>query len=165
MLRQESTPTTAGTDNTSTSFVKRILFKGNKAKFLPPKKHDSKHSSNQSSQATTRTVIHNGMIDNESGLSLGQREALIESGTDERGRERRKHWFWTMTVLSAIFPFFIGIPIMMGKMDNFLSWYAGGGVRCLTITQRNIIRNIFLFQCCLYTLAVSCIVAVFVKRG
>lgn len=105
------------------------------------------------------------MIDNESGLSLDQMEARREAGVDERGRERREHWFRMMATLSVIVPFFVGLLIMLGKLDNCLAWYAGGGVRCLTIKQRNRIRNVFLFQCCIYTLVVSCVVAVYVKKG
>ncbi|KAI0839118.1 hypothetical protein F5Y06DRAFT_303278 [Hypoxylon sp. FL0890] len=109
------------------------------------------------------TVIRHPVV-NQSGLSLAAMEELVEPGIPEAAHKRRRQWFAFMATLGILFPF-IAVAVIAGKLNASLEWYTKGEIHCLTIRQRNFIRNVFLFQCCLYTIVVSCIIAVFTKTS
>ncbi|KAI1414945.1 hypothetical protein F5Y13DRAFT_196933 [Hypoxylon sp. FL1857] len=149
----------ASTAVTATPAEKKRFFGQFKSRLFTSKNRGRRNISD----ITDTTVIHHPAV-NQSGLSLAAMEELVEPGIPEAAHKLRRKWFIFMTILGIIFPF-IAIAVIAGKFNASLQWYTEGEIHNLTIRQRNFIRNIFLFQCCLYTIILSCILAVFTKAS
>ncbi|OTA68514.1 hypothetical protein K449DRAFT_398876 [Hypoxylon sp. EC38] len=150
----KSSPTL--TTETATPTEKKRFLGRIKARLFTSKNQGRRNVSNA-------TMIHQQVV-NQSGLSLAAMEELVEPGIPAAAHRQRRKWFVFMTIVGIIFPF-IAIAVIAGKLNSSLQWYTNGEVYNLTIRQRNFIRNVFLFQCCLYTILFSCILAVFTKTS
>ncbi|KAI0137591.1 hypothetical protein F4776DRAFT_671014 [Hypoxylon sp. NC0597] len=150
----KSSPTV--TVETTTPAEKKRLLGRIKARLFASKNQGSRNVPNA-------TMIHQQAV-NQSGLSLAAMEELVEPGIPAAAHKKRRRWFVFVTVLGIIFPF-VAIAVIAGKLNSSLQWYTNGEVHNLTIRQRNFIRNVFLFQCCLYTIIFSCVIAVFTKTS
>ncbi|KAI1384099.1 uncharacterized protein F4822DRAFT_60831 [Hypoxylon trugodes] len=154
-LGQNSSPTTPASSKTGLRVAKRSWVERYKPQLMSTGKQGRRIGTDQ-------TVVRH-FAESESGLSAGALEALAEVHISENSCRRRKYWFILMAILGILFPF-IAVLVLAGKFNECLTSYTRGEVRRLTIKQRNFIRNAFLFQCCLYTIIVSAVIAVYTKK-